>query len=85
MRSPTTRRPRGHSRGAWIGALYEIDARAESDPARLAELRRAESTYALGELKAWLWDQAKLRSLSIGKAAAYAIANWERLTRFASH
>jgi transposase len=67
---------------AWIRALYEIDARAEGDPARLGELRRAESTRVLAELKAWLWDQAELRSLSIGKAAAYAIANWERLTRF---
>lgn len=38
----------------WIGALYEIDDRAEGDPARLAELRRAESTRVLDELKAWL-------------------------------
>lgn len=67
---------------AWIGALYEIDARAEGDPVRLAELRRAESMRVLTELKTWLWDQAELRSLSIGKAAAYAIANWDRLTRF---
>ena len=36
----------------------------------------------LSELKAWLWDQATLTSLSIGKASAYAIANWDRLTRF---
>ena len=66
----------------WIAALYEIDDRADGDLARLAELRGAESTRVLDELKAWLWDQAELRSLSIGKAAAYAIANWERLTRF---
>ena len=36
----------------------------------------------LAELKAWLWEQASLPSLSIGKAAAYTLANWERLTRF---
>ena len=67
---------------AWIGALYEIDERADGDAARLAELRRTESPTVLAELKTWLWDQATLTSLSIGKAAAYTIANWERLTRF---
>ncbi len=36
----------------------------------------------LAKLKTWLWSQAVLKTLSIGKAAAYAIANWERLTRF---
>lgn len=67
---------------AWIGALYDIDARAGGDAARRAELRQAEAPAILAELKAWLWDQAALTSLSIGKAAAYTIANWERLTRF---
>jgi transposase len=67
---------------AWIGALYDIDDRADGDLARLAELRRAESAAVLDELKAWLWEQAPLTSLSIGKAAAYTIANWDRLTRF---
>jgi len=66
----------------WIGALYEIDARADGDLARLAELRRSESVGVLDKLKAWLWDQAALTSLSIGKAAAYTVANWDRLTRF---
>jgi transposase len=27
-------------------------------------------------------EQATLKSLSIGKAAAYVVANWDRLTRF---
>ena len=36
----------------------------------------------LAKLKTWLWSQAILKTLSIGKAAAYAITNWERLTRF---
>lgn len=67
---------------AWIGALYEFDRRAEGDAARLAELRRSEAVVVLAELKTWLWEQASLPSLTIGKAAAYTLANWERLTRF---
>jgi len=66
----------------WIGALYEIDARAEGDLIRLAELRRTESTAVLAEYKTWLWEQATLKTLSIGNAAGYVIANWDRLTRF---
>jgi len=66
----------------WIGELYEIDERADYDAARKLELRRAESTAVLDKLKTWLWSQAVLKSLSIGKAAAYTIANWDRLTRF---
>jgi transposase len=64
-----------------IGALYEIDAQADGDLERLAELRSTESVAVIAKLKDWLWDQAPLKSLSIGKAAGYAIANWERLTR----
>jgi len=67
---------------AWIRALYDIEDAAEGDPVRLAELRRTESVAVLAALKAWLWDQAALPSLSIGKAAAYTVGNWERLTRF---
>jgi transposase len=66
----------------WIGALYEIDARAGGDLVRLAELRRTESTTALAEYKTWLWAQATLKTLSIGNAARYVLANWDRLTRF---
>ena len=66
----------------WIGALYEIDARADGDLVRLAELRRTESAAVLAEYKTWLWEQAPLKSLSIGNAAGYVIANWDRLTRF---
>jgi transposase len=66
----------------WIGKLYEIDARAEGDLARRAELRRSESTEVLAEMKTWLGEQATLKTLSIGKAAAYVISNWDRLTRF---
>ena len=67
---------------AWIGALYDIDARAAGDQLRLSDLRSTESVMVLAELKEWLESQAILKSLSIGKAAGYAIANWQRLTRF---
>ena len=66
----------------WIGALYEIDRDADGDVARLAELRAARAPAVLAAFKDWLWNQATLKTLSIGKAAAYAVANWERLTRF---
>ena len=33
-------------------------------------------------MKTWLWNQAALKTLSIGNAAGYTIANWDRLTRF---
>lgn len=67
----------------WIGELYEIDEKAGGDLEKKAELRRTESKEVLEKLKTWLWSQAVLKTLSIGKAAAYTIANWERLTRFA--
>ena len=67
---------------AAIGRLYEVDRSADGDLDRLAALRRTESAAVLAELEDWLWQQAVLKSLSIGKAAAYTVANWERLTRF---
>lgn len=66
----------------WIGALYEIDRDADGDVGRLAELRAARAPAVLAAFKDWLWHQATLKTLSIGKAAAYAVANWDRLTRF---
>lgn len=66
----------------WIGELYAIDERAGADLEMKAQLRRTESADVLAKIKTWLWSQAVLKTLSIGKAAAYAIANWERLTRF---
>jgi transposase len=65
-----------------VGALYEIDRRGAGDLARVAELRRTDSTAVLAKLKDWLWAQATLKTLSIGKVAAYVIGNWDRLTRF---
>jgi transposase len=34
------------------------------------------------ELKAWLWPQAEQTAIAIGKAAAYTLGIWDRLTRF---
>ena len=66
----------------WIGELYDIDAQADGDLSMKAQLRRTKSSEVVATMKTWLWNQAALKSLSIGKAAAYAIANWDRLTRF---
>lgn len=67
---------------AWIRALYDIDEAAGNDEPLRGELRRTRAPAILDELKAWLWSQAEMKSLSIGKAAAYAIGIWDRLTRF---
>jgi transposase len=67
---------------AWIGALYDIDDRAGDDAAQRAELRRTESAAVLAEMKPWLYELASNTAISIGKAAAYTLSNWDRLTRF---
>jgi transposase len=74
--------PEAHLALKWIGQLYEIDERAEDDTAKKAELRRTEAAEVIATMKTWLWDQALLKTLSIGNAAAYVVANWDRLTRF---
>jgi transposase len=74
--------PEAHLAMKWIGQLYAIDERAEGDLAKKAELRRVESAEVLATMKTWLWSQANLKTLSIGNAAAYVVANWDRLTRF---
>jgi transposase len=66
----------------WIGQLYEIDERAEGDLTKKGDLRRTEAANVIATMKTWLWGQAGLKTLSIGKAAAYVVANWDRLTRF---
>jgi transposase len=65
----------------WIGHLYAIDERA-ADLQEKAELRRTDSAAVIATMQTWLWGQATLKTLSIGKAAAYVVANWDRLTRF---
>ena len=66
----------------WIGQLYAIDERADGDLVKKAELRRTKSAEVIATMKTWLWQQAVLKTLSIGNAAAYVVANWDRLTRF---
>ena len=67
---------------AWIGALYELDRRGESDRERIDELRASHAPVILAELRAWLLERAADSHLSIGKAAAYTLGIWDRLTRF---
>jgi transposase len=67
---------------AWIGALYELDRRGEGDLVPIAELRRAEAPAVLADLRVWLLERAADAHLSIGKAAAYTLGIWDRLTRF---
>lgn len=67
---------------AWIGALYAVDRDGEGDLARIGELRRARAPAILAELKAWLLQRAGDSHVSIGKAAAYTLGIWDRLTRF---
>ncbi|MGH7327973.1 MAG: IS66 family transposase, partial [Polyangiaceae bacterium] len=74
--------PEAHLAMKWIGELYAIDERAEGDIAKKAALRASESAEVIATMKTWLWNQASLKTLSIGNAAAYVVANWERLTRF---
>jgi transposase len=67
---------------AWIGALYEIDRRGAGELDSLAALRRAEAPPILDALRDWLLTQAGATHISIGKAAAYTLGIWDRLTRF---
>jgi transposase len=66
---------------AAIGALYEID-RDAADLAQRGALRRERAPAILDELKAWLSSQAAHTAIAIGKAAAYTLGIWDRLTRF---
>lgn len=74
--------PEAHLAMKWIGELYAIDERAEGRLAKKAELRKKESAEIIATMKTWLWNQAALKTLSIGNATAYVVANWARLTRF---
>jgi transposase len=66
----------------WIGALYDIDRSGERDLVRIGELRRAQAPAILAEFKNWLFERAGDTHVSIGKAAAYTLGIWDRLTRF---
>ena len=65
-----------------LSELYDIDERAEGDLVKKAALRKKESAEIINTMKTWLRNQAALKTLSIGNAAAYVVANWDRLTRF---
>jgi transposase len=66
----------------WIGALYELDHRGEDDLERIAELRRSHAQEILAPFRAWLLEHAGDTHVSIGKACAYTLGIWERLTVF---
>lgn len=74
--------PAAEQARAWIGALYEIDRRGDADLARIGELRRSDAPAVLAEFRPWLMERAGDTHLSIGKAAAYTLGIWDRLTRF---
>ncbi len=65
----------------WIGALYEIDARAETLEERAA-IRRVESRAVLDAMRDWLMAKPVLKKTSLGGAIRYTLAQWPRLTRF---
>jgi len=67
---------------ASIGALYDLDRQGTGDQARVGELRRARAPQILDELREWLLVRAADTHLSIGKAAAYTLGIWDRLTLF---
>ena len=63
--------------------LERVLARFSDNPRAMALLdRRIESNAVLAKLETWVREQVTLKTLSIGKAAAYVIANWTRLTLF---
>jgi transposase len=65
----------------WIGELYALDGRAESESER-AELRRTDAQAVLEQMKQWLVNEPALRTTALGRAMHYTLANWARLTRF---
>jgi transposase len=74
--------PEAHLAMKWIGEPYAIDERTEGDLEKKAELRKTGTAEVIATTRTWIWSQASLKTLSIGNAAAYVVANWDRLTRF---
>lgn len=73
----------------WIGRLYAIEraVRERKEPLSAAahlELRQAQSASILTELHAWLNAMAGevLPQSALGKAIAYALSQWSKLTVF---
>jgi transposase len=72
---------------ALIGQLYAIDARVQDPPAlerlaRRAELRQAESTAVVAEIRRWCTTQPVLPESALGKAIRYTLDLWAGLTAF---
>ena len=69
----------------WIGQLYDIEERARdvSDPAR-ALLRQQESNPVLDQLETYLTEleHRALPKSALGKAAGYALNQWQALRRY---
>lgn len=74
--------PRAREALELIRALYDIEAKAQSDDERRT-LRASESKAVLARLKAWLSTTAAPRTTSLGAAIRYALNDWGRLTVFA--
>ena len=67
---------------ALIAELYDADLRAGESAAVRAEIRATSSRDVCARLHAWLCNHSGPTSISIYAAAAYTLANWERLTVF---
>ena len=67
-----------------IGELYAVDRRAREEHLDLASLRATESTAVLGRMHEWLCSCRSLPKSSLGRAVRYTLANWGRLTLFAT-
>lgn len=77
-RDPLAKPRDGIHAGVDAPIVEERAFRGDGDLVKLGGLR--ESAAVLAELKTWLCERSK--TLSIGTAAGYVLANWDRLTRF---
>jgi transposase len=74
-----------HEALAFIGRLYQIEARAkEHPPDERGRMRQAQTVPLLSQFKSWL--EAHYRQLlpqgPLAQAMAYVLSNWQALTRF---
>src|SRR6516165_3243346 len=81
----TTDPERGHAAIAWIRRLYDIEdaAKPMSDVERAAQ-RQEQARPLLTAFQQWLEEQRTrvLPKSPIGQAMAYALSNWEALSRY---
>jgi hypothetical protein len=74
-----------HEALAFIGRIYQIEARAkEHPPDERGRMRQAETVPLLSQFKSWL--EAHYRQLlpqgPLAQAMGYVLSNWQALTRF---